>query len=74
MSCAGMIKVVGIVVLSALFLGESSIFTTRQALAPHAACLAITLRNYYAFPVILSQDQTACILLRAVDACLTWPW
>ena len=28
---AGMIKVVGIVVLSALFLGESSIFTTRQA-------------------------------------------
>ena len=30
-SCAGMIKVVGIVILSALFLGESSIFTTRQA-------------------------------------------
>lgn len=42
-SCAGMIKVVGIVVLSAVFLGESSIFTTRQvcvawliALQPHS--------------------------------------
>ena len=33
-SCAGMIKVVGIVILSALFLGESSIFTTRQASIP----------------------------------------
>ncbi len=50
---AGMIKVVGIVVLSALFLGESSIFTTRQA---NTVASGIILHDTYLLSQIASQD------------------